>query len=61
MVDAVARIVSHPPMSEPRPKKSISSHRWILGYLMREKAVFFPSLAELFLSEVLSFVFQYLI
>ena len=46
-IDA-ARIVSHPRMSEPNPKKSISSHRWILGYLMQEKAVFFPSLAALF-------------
>jgi ATP-binding cassette subfamily B protein len=59
MVDAAARIVSHPRMSEPRPKKSISSHRWILGYLMQEKAVFFPSLAALFFTAVLSLGFPY--
>jgi ATP-binding cassette subfamily B protein len=59
MVDAAPRIVSHPRMSEPRPKKSISSHRWILGYLMQEKAVFFPSLAALFFTAVLSLGFPY--
>jgi ATP-binding cassette subfamily B protein len=46
-------------MSEPKPKKSISSHRWILGYLMKEKAVFFPSLAALFLTAILSLAFPY--
>jgi ATP-binding cassette subfamily B protein len=46
-------------MSAPRPKKSISSHRWILGYLMQEKAVFFPSLAALFFTAVLSLGFPY--
>ncbi len=59
MVDAAARIVSHPRMSEPPPKKSISSHRWILGYLMQEKAVFFPSLAALFFTAILSLGFPY--
>jgi ATP-binding cassette, subfamily B, bacterial len=59
MVDAAARIVSHPRMSEPRPKKSISSHRWILGYLMQEKAVFFPSLVALFFTAILSLGFPY--
>ncbi|MDP3850432.1 MAG: ABC transporter transmembrane domain-containing protein [Luteolibacter sp.] len=46
-------------MSEPTPKKSISSHRWILGYLMREKAIFFPSLAALFFTAILSLGFPY--
>ena len=46
-------------MSEPHPKKSLSSHRWILGYLMREKAVFFPSLAALFFTAILSLGFPY--
>jgi ATP-binding cassette subfamily B protein len=46
-------------MSDPTPKKSISSHRWILGYLMQEKAVFFPSLAALFFTAILSLAFPY--
>jgi len=46
-------------MSEPKPKKSISSHRWILGYLMAEKAVFLPSLAALFFTAILSLGFPY--
>jgi ATP-binding cassette subfamily B protein len=46
-------------MSEPKPKKSISSHRWVLGYLMAEKAVFLPSLAALFLTAMLSLAFPY--
>ena len=40
-------------------KKSISSHRWILGYLMQEKAIFFPSLAALFFTAILSLAFPY--
>jgi ATP-binding cassette, subfamily B, bacterial len=39
--------------------KSLSSHRWILGYLMREKAVFIPSLAALFFTAMLSLAFPY--
>jgi ATP-binding cassette, subfamily B, bacterial len=58
-IDAAARIVSHPRMSDPKPKKSISSHRWILGYLMKEKAVFIPSLAALFFTAMLSLAFPY--
>ena len=58
-VDAAALIVSHPAMSDASRKKSISSHRWILGYLMREKAVFFPSLAALFFTAILSLGFPY--
>jgi ATP-binding cassette, subfamily B, bacterial len=46
-------------MSEPKPMKSLSSHRWILGYLMREKAVFIPSLAALFFTAMLSLAFPY--
>ena len=46
-------------MSDPAPKKSISSHRWILGYLKQEKAVFLPSLAALFFTAMLSLAFPY--
>ncbi len=46
-------------MSEPKTKRSISAHRWILGYLMAEKAVFFPSLAALFFTAILSLGFPY--
>ncbi len=45
-------------MSSPT-KKSISSHRWILKYLMQEKAVFFPSLAALFFTAILSLGLPY--
>ena len=45
-------------MSSPK-KKSISSQRWILGYLMREKLVFFPSLAALFFTAMLSLGLPY--
>lgn len=50
-------MVSHPHMSE--PKRPLSSHGWILGYLMREKAVFLPSLLALFVTAVLSLAFPY--
>lgn len=46
-------------MSDSPRKPSISSNRWILGYLMREKAVFFPSLLALFLTAMLSLAFPY--
>ncbi len=46
-------------MSEPKPKKPLSSHRWILGYLMREKVVFLPSLAALFFTAMLSLAFPW--
>jgi ATP-binding cassette subfamily B protein len=52
-------IVSHPLMSAPKVKKPISSHRWVLGYLMREKAVFLPSLAALFFTAMLSLAFPW--
>jgi ATP-binding cassette subfamily B protein len=58
-IDAALSIVSHPRMSELKPKKSISSHRWILGYLMKEKAIFFPSLAALFFTAILSLAFPW--
>jgi ATP-binding cassette subfamily B protein len=37
----------------------VSPYRWILGYLMREKAVFLPSLAALFITAGLSLAFPY--
>ena len=46
-------------MSEPKLKKPLSSHRWILSYLMQEKFVFLPSLAALFFTAVLSLAFPY--
>ncbi len=46
-------------MSEPLAKKPISSHRWILGYLMQEKAIFIPSLAALFFTALLSLAFPW--
>lgn len=46
-------------MSEPSPTRSASPYRWILGYLMREKAVFLPSLAALFVTAALSLAFPY--
>jgi ATP-binding cassette subfamily B protein len=46
-------------MSDSPRKPSISSNRWILGYLMREKAVFLPSLLALFLTAMLSLAFPY--
>lgn len=46
-------------MSDSPRKPSISSNRWILGYLMREKKVFLPSLLALFLTALLSLAFPY--
>jgi ABC-type multidrug transport system fused ATPase/permease subunit len=46
-------------MSEPKLKKPLSSHRWVLSYLMREKRVFLPSLAALFFTAILSLAFPY--
>ncbi len=46
-------------MSEPKLKKPLSSHRWVLSYLMREKRIFIPSLAALFFTAVLSLAFPY--
>lgn len=40
-------------------KSPISSNRWILAYLMREKAVFIPSLIALFLTAGLALAFPY--
>ncbi len=58
-VDGARPMVSHEQMPEPKPKASISSHRWILGYLMQEKAVFFPSLVALFFTAMLSLAFPW--
>jgi ATP-binding cassette, subfamily B, bacterial len=58
-IDAARGMVSHPPMPEPKLKKPLSSHRWILSYLMREKLIFLPSLAALFFTAVLSLAFPY--
>ena len=55
----MAILVSYAGMSEPQPKKPLSSHRWILGYLMEEKAVFLPSLAALFFTAILSLGLPY--
>ncbi len=47
-------------MSEPKPKKPpLSSHRWVLGYLMQQKAIFLPSLAALFFTAMLSLAFPW--
>src|SRR6478735_9270433 len=46
-------------MPEPKLKKPLSSHRWVLGYLMREKRIFLPSLAALFFTAMLSLAFPY--
>ncbi len=43
----------------PELKLNLSSHRWVLSYLMREKWVFLPSLAALFFTAILSLAFPY--
>lgn len=58
-IDVAALIVSHPRMSDTRSTKPLSSHRWVLGYLMREKRIFLPSLTALFLTAILSLAFPY--
>ena len=58
-IDAARWIVSHPPMPEPKLKKPLSTHRWVLSYLMREKRIFLPSLAALFFTAILSLAFPY--
>jgi ATP-binding cassette, subfamily B, bacterial len=40
-------------------KSPISSNRWIFSYLMREKAIFIPSLIALFLTAGLALAFPY--
>ncbi|MDP4846876.1 MAG: ABC transporter transmembrane domain-containing protein [Akkermansiaceae bacterium] len=59
VIDAGSSIVSHPPMPSADKKSPISSHRWILTYLMREKKVFIPSLIALFLTAGLALAFPY--
>ena len=46
-------------MSEPKLTKPLSSHRWVLSYLMQEKAIFLPSLGALFFTAILSLAFPY--
>jgi ATP-binding cassette subfamily B protein len=46
-------------MTETPSRKSVSSLKWVLGYLMREKKIFLPSLAALFLTAILSLGFPY--
>ena len=47
-------------MSEPAaPAKMSSALPWVLGYLMREKRIFLPSLAALFLTAGLSLAFPW--
>lgn len=46
-------------MPDPQAQPSTTSTRWITGYLMKEKAVFLPSLAALFLTAMLSLAFPY--
>ncbi len=50
---------SHAAMPAALSKKSMSSLRWIGGYLMREKLVFFPSVAALLFTAILSLAFPY--
>ncbi|MEP2775496.1 MAG: ABC transporter transmembrane domain-containing protein [Luteolibacter sp.] len=46
-------------MPQADKKSPISSHRWILAYLMREKKVFIPSLIALFVTAGLALAFPY--
>jgi len=46
-------------MSSPPSAKPPSSLRWVLGYLMREKRIFIPSVAALFITAGLSLAFPY--
>ena len=46
--------------ASPRPLvQPISARRWVLGYLMQEKAIFIPSLLALFLTASLSLAFPW--
>jgi ATP-binding cassette, subfamily B, bacterial len=58
-IDGSPGIVSHPAMPSSTRQKSASSHRWILGYLMQEKAIFLPSLVALFVTAGLSLAFPW--
>ena len=44
---------------EPTSSKPVSSNKWILSYLMQEKAVFIPSLIALFVTAALSLAFPW--
>lgn len=56
-VDGGTIMVSHPRMSKSRTRSS--PHRWVLGYLLREKVVFFPSLVALMITAILALAFPY--
>jgi ATP-binding cassette subfamily B protein len=58
-IDAARLVGSHPRMSAESRNKPISSLRWMIGYLMREKSIFLPSLAALFFTAFLSLGFPY--
>ena len=46
-------------MRQADKKSPISSHKWILAYLMREKKIFVPSLIALFVTAGLALAFPY--
>lgn len=50
---------SHSRMPKPSTSQPASSLKWVLGYLMREKIIFIPSLAALFITAGLSLAFPY--
>ena len=47
------------PAAETKKKSPISSNRWILSYLLREKRVFIPSLIALLVTACLALAFPY--
>ena len=58
-IDAAWFLVSYHDMSKPKIPQPLAAHRWIFGYLMQEKLLFFPSLAALFFTAILSLGFPY--
>ncbi len=46
-------------MPASKTDSSIAAHRWVLGYLMKEKKIFIPSLLALFFTAVLSLAFPW--
>jgi len=46
-------------MPSAEKKSPVSSHKWILAYLMREKKIFIPSLIALFVTAALALAFPY--
>lgn len=55
----VGFIGSHCDMSDTKLRKPLSSYRWVLSYLMREKLIFLPSLAALLFTSLLSLAFPW--